>query len=312
MSRVAVTGATGFIGRHLVDCLTNSGFEVRALCRGRADSVAASGAAVVLGSLEGDEDLRRLVDGAAAVVHCAGLLKGPAGSDFDRANREGTERLARICRQRSAPPRLIFLSSLAARHPELSDYAASKRAAEAALAGGAGDMHWTILRPPAVYGPRDKGTLPLFRLMKRGILPVPNRRSSRFSLIYVADLCEAVKTLLASDLESGVTFEIRDACEDGYRWLDIAEAGRCALRRRVICLPVPRVLMTMAAAANFGICRLNGATPTITAGKVQEFYHKNWVCIENDLTRCTNWRPNTAIYGGFDRTISWYLENNLL
>ncbi len=310
--RVAVTGAKGFIGRHLVEHLISAGADVCALCRRNDADLIAQGVDVVIGSLEHRASLTRLVDGADTVVHCAGNIHATTSKEFDRGNRAGTAHLAQICVARSLPPRFILMSSVAARSPEISAYAESKRGAELALAEHSGNLRWTIVRPPAVYGPRDTATLKLFKLLRGGLLPVPSRRGNRLSLIFVSDLCEAVISLILSSASDGKTFEIRDECEAGYSWLDIANAGGRVFGRHVTCVPVPRVVMSVVALANQAICGITRSTPTITRGKVREIFYKDWVCRENDLTRCTNWRPNVSIYGGFERSINWYLENNLL
>ena len=310
--RVAVTGATGFIGRHLVERLVSASVDVRALCRRNDANLTALGVDVVKGSLEHKASLSRVVDGVDTVVHCAGNIHATTSKEFDRANRGGTARLAQVCAAQPLPPRFILMSTVAARSPEISAYAASKRGAELALAEHADNMHWSIVRPPAVYGPRDTATLRLFKLIRGGLLPVPSRHGNRLSLIFVSDLCEAVMSLISSSAGDSRTFEIRDECEAGYSWLDIAKAGGRVFGRHVTCVPVPRVVMSVVALANQAICGIMRSTPTITRGKVREIFHKDWVCRENDLTRCTNWRPNVSIYGGFERSINWYLENNLL
>ena len=310
--RVAVTGATGFIGRHLVDRLASAGVDVRALCRSGGEASLADGVTVVEGSLEDAASLARLVEDVDVIVHCAGCVRARGAAEFDRVNREGSGRLAAICADRATPPRFVHVSSVAARSPEVSEYAASKRASEVAVSEHSGNMHWVIVRPPAVYGSRDRATLQLFKLLRGGVLPVPSRRRTRVSLIYVADLCEALNCLVFSDAGDGGTHEIRDTRPDGYCWQDIADAGARAFGRQVICIPIPRVVMNMVALANQAICGITRSTPGITRGKVREIYHGDWVCRENDLTRCTNWRPNMSVYGGFERAISWYSENNLL
>lgn len=307
---VALTGATGFIGRHLVESLLAAGLEVRALCRHPGTARLPAGVTVVEGALENGASLARLVEGTEALVHCAGLIKAAAGEELQRVNATGTARLVQACARRPRPPRLIFLSSLAARHPELSDYAASKRRAEEELAQQAQDIHWTALRPPAVYGPGDRETFQLFRLLRHGLLPTPALESARISLIYVEDLCEAIGTLLSTSTESGSLFEIRDACEEGYTWRAVAEAGSRHIGRKVTCVPVPRSVMRVAALANHSLSRITGHVPRITPGKVRELYHDDWVCRDNPLTRLTKWRPRVGLEEGLRLTLKWYEEHS--
>ena len=127
---VAVTGATGFIGRRLVRRLVDSGWRVRALARRPDEGLRDAGAEVVRGALEDDASLKALVELANAVVHCAGAIRAPSHEAFVHINCDGTARLARAIVAQPRPPRLLLMSSLAARSPELSSYAASKRMAE--------------------------------------------------------------------------------------------------------------------------------------------------------------------------------------
>ncbi|MDH3911440.1 MAG: NAD(P)-dependent oxidoreductase [Rhodospirillales bacterium] len=309
---VALTGATGFIGRHLVESLLAAGLQVRALCRHPEKARLPAGVTVIEGALENDASLARLVEGADALVHCAGLIKAAASKDLHRVNANGTARLVQACALQPRPPRLIFLSSLAARHPELSDYAASKRRAEEELAQQAKGVHWIALRPPAVYGPGDRETFQLFRLLRHGLLPTPALESARISLIYVEDLCEAIGTLLSASIESGSLFEIRDACEEGYSWRAVAEAGGRHIGRKITCVPVPRSLMRAAAVANHSLSRITGHVPRISPGKVRELYHDDWVCRDNPLTRLSPWRPKVGLDEGMRLTLNWYEDHRWL
>lgn len=305
---IAITGATGFIGRHLVDALRAAGRPVRALSRRPDRAGLPADVAVVRGSLDDSEALARLVEGSTAVVHCAGLIKAATGRELHHVNATGTALLAEACAGATASPRMIFLSSLAARHPELSDYAASKRQAEQALAARGAGFDWTILRPPAVYGPGDTETLQLFRLLRHGLFPSPRAAGARFSLIFVEDLCAAVLTLLSRPVPGAATFEIRDPNEAGYSWRQVAEASGRFLERPITCLPVPRVVMGVLAVADERLARLAGGVPRLTPGKVRELYHRDWVCRDNPLVRHTDWRPRVELDEGIARTLGWYLE----
>jgi len=306
---VALTGATGFIGRRLVDTLLGLGFEVRALCRKPDEAALPANVTAVQGALEDEASLARLVANADAVVHCAGLIKAAAPGDLDRVNRLGTISLVEACTRQASPPPLIFLSSLASRHPQLSDYAASKKRAEEDLARVGDKIHWTVLRPPAVYGPADRETFQLFRALRYGLFPTPALDGARLSLIYVDDLCDAIVALLSASIEGGLTFEIRDACAEGYTWSAIAEASSRYLGRRVVRVPVPLNVMRALASADQSLSRITGRAPRISPGKVRELFHEDWVCRENALTRHTQWRPKVDLVEGIRLTLSWY-ENH--
>ena len=184
----AVTGATGFVGPHLIAALARHGWKLRLLIRRWTPlpSLAGVDAEIVWGDLSDEAALRRLVDGADAVVHAAGLIKARRPEDFQAVNRDGTARLSAL-----APTMpFLLLSSLAAREPQLSPYAASKRAAEEVVARRTGP--WLAVRAPAVYGPGDRETLAYFKMAARGFAPQPDRPDARLSLIHVEDLAEAL------------------------------------------------------------------------------------------------------------------------
>ncbi|MGH6887148.1 MAG: NAD-dependent epimerase/dehydratase family protein, partial [Geminicoccales bacterium] len=225
---VAVTGASGFIGRALVRRLSRSGFRVRALCRRPEPGLGESGAEIVLGELEDYESLERLMDGAEVVVHAAGAVRVRSRRDFDAINRRGTANLVAALVLSGRLRRLILVSSLAAREPALSAYAASKRMAEQEVESRRSQLlDFCILRPPAVYGPGDRATLPIFRQLARGLLLVPAPSDARFSLLFVEDMAELVERLVQAPRWGGVTLEPDDGRPGGYAWRDLAAiAGR--------------------------------------------------------------------------------------
>jgi nucleoside-diphosphate-sugar epimerase len=309
---VALTGATGFIGQHLTEHLAADGWRIRALSRRRSTGQPRAGVTIISGTLEDTDSLNRLVDGADVVVHGAGAIKAADSATFHRVNAEGTDRLAKACADQPGQPRLIYVSSLAARSPELSAYAASKRAGEVAVAAHGDRLNWTVLRPSAVYGPGDKATLSLFRCMKFGVVPAPNLNNARLSLIYVDDFCAAVARLLAAPPASGATFEIGDAREAGYSWREIAEAAAPHLKRRPICVALPKPLILLAAMINAALAKGSGAPRMLLPGKVNEIYHPDWVCRENLLAELIDWQPKIMIDEGFKRTFDWYRSNRWL
>lgn len=311
-SSIALTGASGFIGRHLVDTLLSAGFELRALTRRPDRAGLPEDVVLVPGSLEDETSLARLVDGVDAVVHCAGLIKATHQHQLEQANAAGTRSLARVCAGQGKPPRFIFLSSLAARHPEISDYAASKRRAEDELAKHGDNLDWTIVRPPAVYGPGDKETLQLFQFVRRGVFLVPRVKQARFSLIYVSDLCDALRALLRTPGIGRSNFDVRDGCREGYSWPAVAQAISRCLGHSIRCAALPKSLMQSLATTNQLLARVTGRTPSLTRGKVQELFHDDWVCQDNILAKKTDWRPNVGLDEGIRLTIRWYTDNGWL
>ena len=301
-----MTGANGFVGRALTERLLAAGWQVRALLRRPAPDLAAMGAVSVPGALEERESLDRLVEGADAVVHCAGLVRARSRAEFMSVNAEGTARIADAAAGRSLPPRFLLISSLAAREPSISPYAASKRGAEEAVAAHGGSLNNCILRPPAVYGSGDRATLPLFRQMTRGVLFVPKVPEARFSLLHVADLATAVERLLAHEDWAGRTLEVDDGREGGYGWSDLVAAAGRHLGRPVRLVAVPRALLWGPAHAIQWISAACGQSAYLSPGKLNEFFHPDWVARTSGDGPLSDWRARMTFETGFPATLEWY------
>lgn len=307
MKLVAVTGVTGFVGPHLVAALARRGFRLRLLLRrwSPLPSLAGVAADMVLGDLSDEPSLRRLVDGADAVVHAAGLIKARHPDDFLAVNRDGTARLSAL----APDARFLLLSSLAAREPQLSPYAASKRAAEEVVAGRSGP--WLTVRAPAVYGPGDRETLAYFKAVARGFAPRPKVSGARLSLIHVADLAEALA--LALDRPPPVsTYEIDDGKEGGYSYRDMADAAGRALGRKPVSLAVPRAVMAAIARANAVGQSLGGSVQILTPAKVREIFHADWTAHDRRLAAALGWHARFDLAAGFGETILWYRRQGWL
>jgi len=296
---VAVTGAAGFVGQALVAQLLASGHRVRALVHRTSLPISHPGLETVTGSIADDTALTRLMTGCAGVIHVAGLVRGRSEADFLPVNADAVTRVARVAQGTCSAPRLVLISSLAAREPGLSPYAASKRKGEAQLAAFAerSGLSCAVLRPPAIYGPGDRELLPLFRLMARGLTPIPGAADARVSLLHVGDLAKAAIALLESDANG--TFELHDGHATGYDWDEIAETvERVAGRGRGWRVRIPGAVLLGVANANLLASRLLGYQPMLTPGKIAELRHPDWVCDNTDLSRATGWQPTQSLHDG--------------
>jgi nucleoside-diphosphate-sugar epimerase len=312
---LALTGASGFIGGHLAEAAVAAGWRVRALVRRQPiqPEMAALPVEFVPGALDDPSSLGNLVRGATAVAHVAGLVKARSRGEFFRVNEGGVANLIDAACAEGAAPRFLLISSLAAREPGLSDYAASKRAGEAILAERGHALPWTVLRPPVVYGPRDRQTLVFFRAVARGIGPLLAPEAARVSCLHVSDLSNAVVALLDAGAETyGRTYEIDDEQLGGYSWrgmIDVA-AAHLGTRPRLVRVPAP----VLGAAARIGqlVGSATGSAPFLSPGKVREMHHLDWVCRDTKFPEHVSWRARMALNAGFADAIAWYRSVRLL
>ena len=270
----AVTGATGFLGRHIVRAFADEGWRVRALAR--CDPAPWDGPApeVVAGDLEDGDALARLCRGADAVVHAAGLVRARRDGDFHKVNADGAGVMAAAARREAPGAAFVLVSSLAAREPQLSPYAASKRAGEDAVQA-AWSGRAQVARPCAVYGAGDRAGLPLFRAAAGSpVLPIPDAGGARITLVHARDCARAIVGLAAAP-EPGRLASVTDARADGYGWREIGEALALAAGRTPRLLPVPAAALR--AAGRLGdLAQALGAAPMATSGKVREVLHGDW------------------------------------
>lgn len=301
MSVLAVTGATGFVGARFVDLATAQGHEVRALTR--RPQPARAGVTWVAGSLEAADLLAELVRGADAVVHIAGVVNAPDAAAFERGNVDGTRAIVAAA-ERGGVRRLVHVSSLASREPDLSRYGASKAGAEAVIEGSA--LEWDMVRPPSIYGPGDLDQLELFRLARLGLafLPPPGR----LSLIHADDLA-ALLLALATGPATGRVFEADDGQPSGYSYADFARAIGRAVGRRVLPMSLPPALLRLGAAIDRGV---RGDKARLTADRVRYFCHPDWTISPDRRPPPDLWRPAIPTAEGLAQTARWYRANGLL
>lgn len=304
---IAITGATGFVGAAVARRLTAAGHRIRALVRPNSIHKKPSdiSARWIEGDLDSADSLGQLVNGADAIVHCAGAVRGATRAQFDRVNADGLERLLRATIDHTRSPRFLLISSLAAREPGISDYAASKRQGEAILAEAAGPLSWAIYRPCAVYGPGDREIMPIFNWMAKGIAPVLGEGTGRFSLIFVDDLAHAVADWLEHDRCQSGTYELHDGHPGGYTWNDIIGAFRHLRCRPVLRLRIPIMVVRLLAVINLWAARTIGYAPMLTPGKVDELCHPDWACDNTRLNQATGWSPRVSLPQGLRLTLGW-------
>jgi nucleoside-diphosphate-sugar epimerase len=319
---VAITGATGFIGSHLGEALVRAGVRPRLLVRDPARLLPElrSGADSVIGDVEDAASLGRLVEGCAVVVHLAGRLRAARAADFDRTNRGGTEALVAALGERAPAARLVHVSSLAAagpsrdpagRNPDdrpapVSAYGRSKLAGEAAARRHAGG--WVILRPPAIYGPRDIDVLQFFRLAARGVVPLP-AGERWISIAHVSDAVRAILAAAAAERPGGV-LHLGEPEPTEMRALVAALAKAGGVRARVV--PVPPALVRALGLAGDAAQRLGFRNVAMTGDKARELLARHWSARTEGSLRALGVAGYVRFLDGASATWAWYRQHRWL
>jgi nucleoside-diphosphate-sugar epimerase len=329
--KVLVTGASGFLGGHVAERLTARGDTVRAMVRStsnRKHLEKLPNLEFFEGSIDDADRVREAVEGVEAIVHTAGLVKARSTDEFFATNVGGTSNLvqaARGGRGKGSPiKRFVYVSSLTACGPSLdgrpvpSDqeapnnaYGRSKLAAEKVVLSAKNEVPSVILRPGAIYGPRDGEILDLFKTIQRGLLPLVGTGEAKGVWIYATDCADACVRAIDTDVPSGSAYFV----DDGHGAIDqkqvFADAERALGRKALLrgSIPVP-VLMAIARGVEmFG--RVTNRAVMLTPEKA-EMLLQHWVCSSEETRSALGWEPQVAWHEGLDRTVKWYRENGWL
>jgi nucleoside-diphosphate-sugar epimerase len=299
--RVLVTGATGFVGSHIAQAFVEAGYEVRVGARASSNERWISGLDTERVPLDLDgsaEDLSRAVQNVDVVVHAAGITRAGRPGDYYLVNAGGT---------RSVATAALLISSLAARgpdgrdHPE-SDYGRSKLEAESHLRVLSGRMEAVVLRPAAVYGPRDTDLLPLFRMARAGWLTVPSG-AALLQPVYVQD---AARAALAATREP-VGFGPFPVAENRrYTWRDVAAGLERALGRTVRAVRLPAGAFVLAGRMAEWAARPLSAVPILDERRSRDLALNAWTCDVSGTEEALGWRAEVPLFEGLERTARWY------
>ncbi len=300
---VAITGGTGFLGQAFLDLAERRDLPVRSLAR----NVPTSRKSVewICGDLADKPSLKRLMRGAEVAIHIAGQVRATDPAQFESSNVQGTLNVIEAA-VAAGVPRFIFVSSLSAREPHLSAYGASKlRAEKLVMASG---LDWTIVRPPAIYGPRDRENLDLFKAAKLGIVPMPP--PGRASWIHVDDLSVLLEAVLpSSEYVTGKIFEPDDGRSDGWSHRELAIAIGLSMGRKPWVPHLSRKTLDFAAKVD-RFFRKDGAK--LTPDRVGYMTHPDWVVSKRNAVPKRIWRPAISSRGGLKATAKWYRKEGWL
>ena len=326
--RAAVTGANGFLGSHVCDVLAEHSWQVRAGHRAGSDLRWLDGGAAtpVTTDLRDPASLAALMDGCEAVVHCAGALVADEDT-YRRVNVDGTRAVAQAA-ARAGVGRLVFVSSLAAGGPAgpdaprdeshadqpISGYGRSKLAAEQVLLDGAWPFETLCLRPPALYGPRDREFLPMFRAARLGWTARFGTRLRGLSLVHGRDAAAATVALLETPSVSGFYY-VDDGpghvgpadpgrlSPCGYHWSELRRVLGVIFQRRIGELLVPLAGLRLAGQMLPGHRRRS--SPLFNPDRVDDLDTDGWVCDASRLRRDTGWQPQFDLANGLRDTVAF-------
>ncbi len=301
MSVFAITGGTGFVGSRLIDLALEGGHQVRALTR--RDQPPRTGVTWVRGDLDATAALADLCAGADAVIHVAGVVNAPDREGFAHGNITGTANMLAAAKG-AGVRRFVHVSSLAGREPQLSAYGWSKREADTLVK--ASGLDWTIVRPPAIYGPGDLEMLELFRVARFGLALLPP--GGRISVIEVSDLGRLLLALAAADAFPG-TIDPDDGRAGGWSHPEFARAIGHAVGRRVLALSLPRAVLMAGAHVDR---LLRGKRAKLTPDRVSYFCHPDWVADPAHRAPTNLWGPQVETDAGLVETAHWYRAKGLL
>jgi nucleoside-diphosphate-sugar epimerase len=325
--RALLTGATGFVGQQLAALLRDREHEVTALVRSpaRAVPLAARGVRLVVGDLSNTSVLREACAGQEVVFHLAALTGAINEAEFLAANRDGTARLVEAALAEGRP-RFVLVSSAAAGGPSAIDrprtgrdeqpdgpvtgYGRSKLAGEAAVRGA--DIPWSILRPPAVYGPGDLANfLTVFRAARRfGIAPVFGDGSQQVSLVHVADLASAALAAAGHDAALGHTWYVNHP--EILTTRELVQAIGREVGRDVTVVPLPQWVTKAALTATGAWAAAWRTRSILRADKAHEFAAAAWTGDSAPFTAATGWQAEFDHRRGFADTAAWYRAKGLL
>lgn len=325
--KILVTGATGFVGSHLVDCLVERGSDVRCLVRQSSNLRYVKHPQIELayGGLDDSTDWDEALADVDLIYHVAGTTFARRAKDYFTVNHQGTEALlAEALKRRDQIKRFVYISSLAAVGPArdgnpvdedttpapITPYGRSKLLAEEAVRVVSDLLPVTIVRPPAVYGPRDYGIFEFFKAVKGGMFPMIGRRDKRVSLVHARDLVDGIILAGESEASLGRTYFI--SSEDNYSMRAVADLMAALMRKRLRTITIPRPLAYGVAIAAEAAAALMGKPPVINRDKVTDLSQTGWTCSIERAQSELGYNPRVPLEEGLRETISWYRSEGWL
>ena len=325
MMTILLTGGSGFLGSHIAEELNRQERHVRALVRSTSDTSFLStleNVELFEGSVQDRGSLLAAAEGVEAIVHAAGLVKARSAEEFHEVNAGGTANVLSAARHAgSGLKRLVLVSSLAAAGPSdlqgnalapeaeprpVTHYGRSKLAAEQIVLGAKDEIPVTIIRPPAIYGPRDREILAFFKALNSRVLPLTGATSNKLSMIFGPDCASACVKAIDADVPSGSTYFVDDG--KAHTFEDLIIQGEAALGKRAwLRIPLPKPVVRTAALASELYGKLSNRAVMLTRDKCNELFDQ-WVCDGSAAQRDLGWQPEVPFSEGVQRTVDWYKD----
>ncbi len=314
---IGITGATGFVGGAVLQQLLKNKHRVRLYVRDisrldHTNMIPGDDLEIIVGDLNNVEKLHEFCKGLNTVIHCAAVISASHRKEYDTTNIVGTMNVVNAVKENKVK-RFIYLSSLAATRPQTCFYAHTKRKSEISVKNLDAVCDYVILRPPAVYGPADKGTFELFKMAyQKNMLIMPSNKYTRNALIYVFDIADVIVKLVEIKKPLKGIFELDDGVKEGYSWENIRlvyqdiikKPIRLFLLNKFLVYPLARIMDIFALVFN--------KKAYLSYDKAKLFFSDDWLCKGNRIENYLDWQPSVEAKEGFKLTLEWYKKNKWL
>ncbi len=322
--KVLVTGGSGFLGSWVAERLSARGDTVRALVRkssNRSHLETLKNVEFAVGAVEDAQSVRHAADGVDAIIHSAGILKARSPAEFHKVNVEGTRNVveaAKACGTRLR--RLVLVSSMEATGPSpdgtpspvtqatpVTEYGKSKLEGERVALAEKAAIPLTVLRPGAIYGPRDQEILDAFKSVKSGLMPTVAGGGALGKFIYGPDCADACIRAIEADVPSGSVFHVDDGSGaiSQRQFLELIEqaVGKKALIR----FSLPKGLLKT---VSYGVQAFGAVTnrAVMLTPEKAEMLLMHWVGESSETPAALQWSPTTPLPAGLEQTVSWYRQ----
>lgn len=325
---IFLTGGSGFLGSHVAEQLSTKGRKVRALVRRTSNTKfleQLDNVELFEGAMGDAESLERGIEGCEGVIHAAGLVKAKHPEDFNRVNCGGTVNLLNAAKKNKELKRFVLVSSLAAIGPSadgtpvpddrtpqpVTHYGRSKLAAERACQAVKDEVPVTIIRPPAIYGPRDNEILAFFQAVNKRVLPYLGSTDNTLSMIYGGDCAAACIAAVDADVPSGSAFFVEDGKVHVFSDM-IADVEAALGKRALLRFPIPKPVLRVAALGSETYGKVRGEAVMLTRDKLNELFEKHWVCDGTPAREALGWKPEMDFSEGARITAKWYQDEGWL